>query len=253
MNRSIAIVLAMPALVLMFSCSKTEDIAQINSEIKTSSASSFDSAVMRTKIRHTVSQSLSPILRDTHINYQQLGVFNYNFFESRIKELGSIDNVNNIYSTLRALNIETSPTLKDVQAISEGYLTRIQVSYLLRFLDAVDKESSEEITVLYQSAIQNMSRREYNELVYIFATTEGILDTFKNFKAYELRAWTWHGWRRETEMFLCNMATNGVGAVWGSMGGAVATALGAGAIASGGIGIVIGAVGGYALGRVACP
>ena len=53
--------------------------------------------------------------------------------------------------------------------------------------------------------------------------------------------------------FMCNLATGGIGAVYGAWGGAIASAVfGASALASGGVTIVVGLVVGSALSAIAC-
>lgn len=119
-----------------------------------------------------------------------------------------------------------------------------------------DKELSDlDEKQLLDSAYKNLSGQERADMIAIIEATKLTIDGINKLNE-EFGADVALRGRKDVAAavgrFACNMASGGIGSVWGSMAGGIALAAGAGAILTGGVSVFVGLAVGAAISTIAC-
>lgn len=166
-------------------------------------------------------------------------------FESIAVESGYVssnDFINLTSIELRSSNGEDI----DVRELLTPDMTSIY-ELMIELIENDGELNQKEIDSLMKKA-ESLSQEERADMEAIIQATHLTLSSLKRLEMENpnLRAWSFGG-------FVCNLASGGIGATWGTIGAGVAMALGAtSTVVTGGVSLVVGAVVSAAISTVAC-
>lgn len=236
MYRKILLVALFSSMIPLASCNKEEQIEIRNKE------TSLTTATPESKARAEAHNLLLSIYKNSYDGE----IIDFNKFEDISIASGYMtkDKLRSISQPIESQSVE------DVLSPQMMGIYRQMVSFISsdRYLSPEERKQLLEMS----SSLDAKDRSIMESIIWSTDLTLSALDRLNSELGQDSLRRSSKEWASKIGKFACNIASSGIGTVWGSMGGAIAAVAGASAILSGGVSVVVGIAVGSAISTIAC-
>lgn len=236
MYRKILLVALFSSMIPLASCNKEEQIE--TSEKETSLTIATPESKARTEAYN--------LLRSIYKNAYDGEIIDFNKFEAISIASGYMpqDKLRSISQPVGDLSVEDvlSPQMMNIYHQMVSFISSDR---------HLSPEEREQLLVM-SSTLGAEDRSIMENIIWSTDLTLSALDRLNSELGQDGLRKSAKEWATTVGKYACNLASGGIGTVWGSMGGAIASLAGASAVLSGGVSIVVGLAVGAAIGTVAC-